>query len=291
MKTAASCFCLLLCSVLCLLSAGCSVGRVEARTEEYSFTESVREISVNCSECDVVLLPGGEGECRVVCRETDRITHEVKLSGGKLTVERKTSGFGSSWNLTNIPLNVTVYLPQGEYETLAVKTSSGSISIAEEFSFTDVSLESSSGAILINAAVAGELHTVSSSGDQYIGAVSPHSVAAQSSSGNIELGEGQPGSVSMKASSGNVRLFGVVAGTLDVETSSGDVTLTRCDAGRIGIRTSSGDITGSLTSAKDFRSDTSSGSVSLPPSGGTDVCELHTSSGDIRITLETAEEP
>ncbi len=291
MKTAASCFCLLLCSVLCLLSAGCSVGRVEARTEEYSFTESVREISVNCSECDVVLLSGEEEGGRVVCRETDRITHEVKLSDGKLTVERKTSGFGTSWDLTNIPLNVAIYLPQGEYGALAVKTSSGSISIAEEFTFADASLESSSGAILINAAVTGELHIVSSSGNQYIGAMSPRSVTAQSSSGNIELGEGQPGSVSLKASSGDVRLFGVVAGTLDTETSSGDVTLQLCDAGRIGIRTSSGDITGSLTSAKDFRTKTSSGNVSLPPSGGTDVCELETSSGDIRITVEPPQKP
>ncbi len=278
---------ILFAALFCLAAAGCSGGTAEARTREYSFTEPVREISVQCTECDVVLLAGEDGACRVTCKETDRITHEVKLSDGKLTVERQKNGFGVSWNLTNIPMEITVYLPQGAYDALAVKTTSGGIWVAEEFSFTDVSLESTSGGILINAAVTGELRAVSTSGSQYIGAVSPRSVIAQSTSGNIELGEGQPDSVRMKATSGDVRLFGVRAGTLDAETSSGDVTLQRCDAGRIGIRTTSGDVTGSLLSTKDFRAATTSGSVSIPPSGGEDVCELHTTSGDIRLTVET----
>ena len=282
--TLTSVVCLLL---ACLLLSGCSLLRqtkATAVTNTHDVRDAFSDISVSCSECDVKLLPATDGACTVVCREAEQIPHAVEVRSNTLYIERQQTK--KNLLIINIPLVIEIYLPQKAYDRLTVSTSSGSIDVAADFTFDSATLKSSSGAIRVAAAVTGDLTANTSSGAIYMEQTSPAALTLESSSGSIHLDDVRGGAADLTSSSGDVKLTDtVLSGALRVHTSSGDVTLSACDAASISIRTSSGNVSGTLRSAKDFRTQTSSGSVSVPDAAGTDPCEIHTSSGNIRITL------
>ena len=78
----------------------------------------------------------------------------------------------------------------------------------------------------------------------------------------------------------------VASGSIRAETTTGDVTLTRADAATLYLKTTSGAVTGSLLTPKIFYTDTTSGSVSAPKYTEGGICEIKTTSGDIRVTVQ-----
>ena len=256
-------------------------------TNTYTFEDTVKNIEVNCSECDIKLSPGEDDSIHVVCKEADRIHHTVQVKNDTLMVDRdKDKGLSLSFG-TIRELVVEIYLPEKEYEELSVSSSSGDIDIDEDFLFDSITLDSSSGDVECEASASGTLRAETTSGDQEYEGVSAGSVTVHSSSGEISLSTVRCAKADIKASSGDVELEDVIVdGKLEIETSSGEVELRKCDAGSIRIETSSGDVTGSLLSKKNFSTKTSSGDVHIPDSSEGGSCEIRTSSGDIRINVK-----
>ena len=87
-------------------------------------------------------------------------------------------------------------------------------------------------------------------------------------------------------STGSVDLGASVDGRLTIETSTGDVRLDHCDAGQITVKTTTGDVTGSLRTEKEFIAKTSTGDIDVPDTTSGGKCEITTSTGDIRITVD-----
>jgi DUF4097 and DUF4098 domain-containing protein YvlB len=77
-----------------------------------------------------------------------------------------------------------------------------------------------------------------------------------------------------------------VTGHIQAETTSGSIRFTRADAATLHLKTTSGSVTGSLLTPKIFYTDTTSGSVDVPKSTEGGHCEIETTSGSIRITIE-----
>ena len=48
-------------------------------TKEYTLDDSFRKISVGVGTADVRLVPSGESTTRVVCREDEKIRHDVAV--------------------------------------------------------------------------------------------------------------------------------------------------------------------------------------------------------------------
>jgi DUF4097 and DUF4098 domain-containing protein YvlB len=94
------------------------------------------------------------------------------------------------------------------------------------------------------------------------------------------------GELDLDVNTGDVTLTDTVAsGNLRAETTTGDVTLTRADAATLHLKTTSGSVKGSLRTPKIFYTDTTSGSVDVPRSTEGGICEIKTTSGDIRVTI------
>lgn len=281
---------------------------VSFETNTYAVDDGFTSISVNGAECDIKLRPSGDGSCKVVCHESDKISHTVSVENNELIVERHDNRrwyeyIGAYWG----SMEVVIYIPQGEYEELYALNLSGDIDIPEGYTFGSAEIQSTSGNINFKADVSGELSIQTTSGDIYIGEITSENLAAASTSGNLTIKNvTAQNAIGIQTVSGDVEVSGVrckniaadtSSGDLEfrdvimtddmyVESVSGDVDLYRCDADSLWINTSSGDVSGTLLTEKIFLTDTSSGDIDVPRSTSGGKCEITTVSGDIEFDIE-----
>lgn len=281
-------------------------------TNTHEITEKFTRLTIDTETADVTLALSEDGACRVVCREDEKIeTHAVKVEEGTLFIECKNL---KKWYHYVIPHfshspEITVYLPQSALDSLSVDLSTGDITVPEGFSFGEVALTHSTGAIHFDSAVTNGLSIKGSTGHVTLGngaAVGGDLVITQTTghanialngesreikittdTGKIALSGATAQKIDLKASTGDVKISNTVATeSLAVETSTGDVTLESVDAPTIEIETDTGDVKGTLRSEKIFFVETSTGKIDVPrgTSGGT--CDIETSTGNVTVTIE-----
>lgn len=265
------------------------MGTMEPVTHTYAPEEAFRSISVWGSECDVRLLPSEDNVCRVVCRETDRITHTVTVKNGTLLIERTDDRkwyehIGVTWNYWG-PVEVEVHLPKGDYDELRIRTVSGDVEVPESFSFARAEVEGTSGSIRFAAAVGGDLSVKSVSGDIRVDTVKADgALALKTVSGRQRISQVSCRSAAIHTTSGDVTMSDVtVSGELRMEAVSGDLELADCDAESLRIKTVSGSVTGRLLTDKAFAVSTVSGAIRVPDGTEGGPCEVKTTSGDVRF--------
>ena len=302
--------------ILCAAAAAfCDFGSGGMNTmslvrKTYSVGQDFSAVSISDESSNVRLLPSGDGECRVICSESEngKLHYDVTVSEGVLTVQRidqrdLLERVGISFGGTDLEL----YLPKTEYDRLTVRTSSGGIRVPEDFRFGEAQGEASSGGIIFSASVDESLTLNAASGSISVSGVSPRSLSASALSGSVTLeavnaeetlyGETSSGTLSLtgvrcgeltaQSTSGGIHLTDVVAsGTVTAQSSSGSVRLNQCDGAELFIRTSSGGVSGTLLSDKVFLTETASGSVRVPRTVTGGACEITTSSGSIDISIQ-----
>ena len=226
-----------------------ALSTVEYVTNTYEIEEDFSEISILADTVDVTLSRSDDGSCRIVCREAQREVHTVSVIGDTLTIQVQNK---KTWHdyigiATKSP-RITLYLPQAGYNSLTSKTSTGDVAIhGLAFGTVDISV----------------------------------------STGDIRLCDVSCKSLTTTGNTGDVSLENVLAeGRISIERSTGDVIFSSCDAAEIFVKTSTGDVFGSLRSEKVFVTTTSTGDVWCPSSASGGRCEIVTSTGDIKISLE-----
>lgn len=283
---------------------------MEPRTNTYTLAEGFSNIKVWGAECDVRLLPSGDGACTVLCNETDRITHTVTVKNGTLTIERTDNRkwfehIGFTWNYWG-PIEVTVYLPERAYKDLDIRTVSGDVEIPDGFSFSRAEVDGTSGDVSFTAEVEGDLFLKTVSGGIRVGRTAPETLTVESTSGKVivdsaevrtafscktisgtqEISNLTCQNATVYSTSGSVLASDLIASdSIRMENVSGSLKLSRCDADALWLKTVSGDVTGILCTDKVFVTHTTSGSIHVPDavSGGT--CEVKTVSGSIDFDL------
>ncbi len=291
----------------------------------YSVEEGFTALELRTGAGDVRLLPSDDGKCRVECMENEEQTHRVEVKDGVLRVARQVGDpTGVSFRFVERDC-VRVYLPERAYERLTLETSSGDVDCPAEFSFGEALVETSSGDAAFRSGVSGDLTVSAASGNVTVEGVSPASLSVSTASGSIRIVGVAAGDLSLSAASGdlsleNVALSGeaklrtssgdqslknvscaslnaesssgekrltdvLASGELRCESSSGDLILLRCDADSLSLSATSGEVRGSLLTEKIFFTETSGGSVRVPRSMSGGKCEVHTTSGDIRLTV------
>ncbi len=278
--------------------------------ETYTYDESyaVENIAIDVTESDVRLVASPNGELQIKCIESNKIYHEIKIENGTLYITRTDTRkwFERIFNIYLSEISVTVYLPEGQYGSLDVKTVSGDIAAEVNATFDTAELESASGDVKFLANADENLILTSVSGDivlygvktksTYISStsgsidISDVSIAAaaeiKTTSGEIDITSANAEQIYVKSTSGSVELENTVAlSLLKVETTSGDISFDLCDAEKLWLESVSGDVYGSLLSGKIYSTDTVSGRVSVPPTtvtGG--ECRISTTSGNIKIS-------
>lgn len=289
---------------------GCDLSKLNTKnyiTTTFEITETFNSIDVDTSGANIVLAVSEDGQCKVVCHDSDDIEYSAKVVNDTLTVSHKVVNFEfiSFDVFVNEEIAVTVYLPENIYNKVSLNASSGSIKVPSDFGFMYADLRCSSGSISCSAVISDTLTAKTSSGSTTINNFNGDEIQVSSSSGSINLNNVSYDTMTITASSGSVNFDNCEGNDLNVETSSGSISLRnvisdvmtitassgsvsfdRCDGNDINVETSSGSVKGTLLTSKKFVTDTSSGSVHVPSDDAADgTCNITTSSGSIKINI------
>lgn len=286
------------------------MGTMESVKNTYALTEGFSNITVRAAESDVRLLPSEDGTCKVLCNETDKITHTVAVESGTLTIRRVDNRkwyeqIGFIWNASS-PIEVIIYLPARTYEALYVRTASGNVEVPSDLSFVRAEVDGTSGDICFTAAVEGELLLKSVSGDIQVSGTAPETLTVQSTSGDVMVDSVKVSTefscktisgaqkvsdltchhATVYSTSGSVIVSDLIASeSIRMEAVSGSLKLSRCDADTLWLKTVSGDVTGTLCTEKVFVTYTTSGGIRVPDTASGGTCEVRTVSGSINLDV------
>ncbi len=276
-------------------------------TNEHEITEEIKDITLATDTADIVFAVSEDGKNKVVCYEETKAKHSVTSQEGKLTVQVENK---KQW-YDNIGINfgtpkITVYLQQGEYGQLSVKSSTGDIEIPNAFAFTSLDISVSTGDVKSQASVAGNAEIKTSTGGIHLENISVGTLDLSVSTGRITVtnavcvgdikisvstGKTVMSTVACKnltsnGNTGDISLTGVVASEkFSIERSTGDVKFDGSDASEILVTTDTGDVTGTLLTDKIFIIDTDTGEKEFPNTVTGGKCEVTTDTGDIKISI------
>ena len=283
------------------------LGSENYETNTKIIAEDFKNISINTETSDIAFLPSADGECRVVCYEEKKASHEVFVEDGILKILLKDErswydhvsfGFQSP--------KVTVYLPEAEYGALKLNATTGDVDLPKDFSFKAMDLSLTTGDLKIGSAVQEKAKINLSTGDVRIENTKLGSLDLSMATGRVSLsGLVCLGDINVSHTTGDARLNGVDCRSLIMDGSTGDIDMTSviaekefkitrstgdvefsdCDAAEIFIKTRTGDVEGSLLSEKVFFPSTSTGDIEVPRTDKGGRCEIITTTGDIEIDI------
>ena len=280
---------------------------VKYETNNYEIDENFNDISINTDTADITFISSDDEKFRVVCCEENKSKHFVVVEDNTLTInvvnEKKWYEYiGINFGAPKI----AVYIPQGEYGELSIKSSTGHIEIPKDFKFESIDVLESTGDVKNYASAAGDIKIKTNTGDIWVEnvsagtmdlSVSTGEVIAQSvtsegdvkvsvSTGDTKLTDVSCKSVISTGSTGDITLKNVFAKEkFYIERSTGDIKLEKSDAETIKIETDTGDVTGTLLTDKIFITETSTGDISVPKTVAGGKCEITTNTGDINIKI------
>ncbi len=274
----------------------------------YEFGEKISNINVEGAE--VKIVPTKDDKTVVETHETTKFTYSVETSGDNLSIkgddDRKWYDYIGVFNTWPY---VTVYLPEGEYNKLAVDNDVDGIKVQNGFTFGSVDLVSTTGSINYSSDVKGDLRIQSStgsisahevvSGDVSIkastGSIKTENIEAadiklEASSGSIKATEVKGANMVVKATSGSLHLEDITAADLSLEDKSGSIHVERASLTNVYASSTSGSVHLNCVIAQNvINADATSGSVNLKGCDGKDIA-LKTTSGSVNAKLLTNKE-
>ena len=277
-------------------------------TNTHTVSDSFTDISIETDTADILFALSGDDTCKVVCREKDKMQHAVSVDNGVLKIHvedtRKWYDYvGIAFGHTQI----TLYLPESAYRSVAVKAGTSDVALPRELSFDSMKISLSTGDVSNFASVTQTAEIKTTTGNIWVEDISAgtmdlsvttgyvtvsnvtcsEDVTVDVSTGDIRLTDLTCKNLTSTGSTGDLDLTNVVAtGKFSFERSTGDIEFDKCDASEIFVETSTGDVTGSLLSDKVYITQTSTGDVDVPKTTTGGRCEINTSTGDIEIRIE-----
>ena len=285
-----------------------NLSTIQYETSTYAISEDFHDLSVVTDTADIRFLPAEDGKCTVICEEEDNAKHAVEVKDGKLTITLQNK---KAWR-DYIGINfrspkIVVYLPQEQYGDVKIQGSTCDVDITKDFSFASLDISVSTGDVKNYASASGSVKIKTSTGHISVEKISAGTLELKVNTGDVTVCEVTcEDDVKLTVSTGNASLSGILCSNLTtngdtgdlflsnviatgkfcIERTTGDVKFDACDAAELMVETDTGDVIGSLLSAKIFFAEAETGSVHVPKTTTGGRCEITTSTGDIRITIE-----
>lgn len=283
------------------------LGTEKYETNTHEVRENFTDISITTDTANISFVATEDGECKVVCYESEKIRHEVRVEDGSLIINVVDDRRWYEYIGINFATpKITVYLPEKEYGALSIHSSTGHTDIPKEFKFKSVDISQSTGDVTSYASVKDQLKIKTSTGDIHVESIYAETIVLSVSTGHVTLtdahcagniditvstGKAQVTDVeclsfNTKGSTGNIDLTNVIAEEkISATRTTGDVTFHCSDAPNIVVNTDTGDVSGTLNTEKVFICETDTGHIDVPKTTGGGKCEITTDTGDIKIKL------
>lgn len=280
---------------------------VSYETNCHELQEEYKNISLVTDTADVVFMPSEGQTTSVVCHEQKNVKHTVTVKDDTLVIAiddtRKWYDYiGIHFGETKI----TVYIPQGEFGALSVRTDTGDVEIPKEYAFESIDISGSTGNVKSYAYAVASMKIQTSTGDISVENVSAGALDLWASTGhitvsdvtcqkdaNIRVSTGKTTLTNLSCknltstgTTGNITLKQVIATEkFSIQRGTGDVQFNGCDAAEILVKTDTGDVVGSLLTDKIFIAQTDTGKVDVPKSVTGGKCEVTTDTGNIKLHI------
>lgn len=277
-------------------------------TNNYEINEKYKNISIVTDTTDIVFIASENTKCYVECYERGNAKHSVEVKDGTLVIKEVNS---RKW-YEHIGINlgspkISVYIPQGEYGALSIRSSTGDVKIPKDFKFSSIDISGSTGDVTSYASASGKVKMTASTGHINVQGISANELELSVSTGKITASDITcEGNVTAKVSTGKTYLTNITCKNVisngntgdiylknviatqqfSIKRSTGDVNLALSDAPEIFVETDTGDVSGALLSEKIFITKTSTGDIDVPKTLRGGKCEITTSTGDIIITVK-----
>lgn len=277
-------------------------------TNSYDIGEAFDSISVNTDIADVEFLRSDDGKRRVECYEEENAKHTVDVKGGTLSIDIDNKKKWYNYVGFNFETpKITVYLDDSDYNALTVKSSTGHVTVPKNFKFESIDIELSTGDVKCMASASGLIKIKATTGSITVSGANAKELDLTATTGKVTLSDiACEGDVKVDTTTGKTELTELkcenlmstgstgaavlkcVTATkkLSVTRSTGKITLDSSDGGELFLKTSTGDVNGSLLTDKVFVTHTSTGSIDVPKTTSGGVCEISTSTGNIKITVK-----
>jgi len=280
---------------------------VKYENNDHVINEDYRDISVITETADVVFVPSENLITSVSCYEQKNTKHSVTVKGGALVIEVVDTRKWYEYIGINFGTpKITVSIPQGEYGTLSVKSTTGCVEIPKDFKFECVDVSVSTGKVTNHASASELIKIKTSTGKVCVENVSADILDLSVTTGNVDVSNvncesditvgvstGKAYFTNTKCknfvssgSTGDIFLDNVIAeDRISIKRSTGDVKFNGCDAGELSIKTDTGDVKGDLLTEKVFWAQTDTGKLDVPKSLTGGKCEINTNTGDIVMSI------
>lgn len=274
----------------------------------HEINEAYKDISILTDTADVVFVTAAGQDTRVECYENEKVQHSVSVKDGTLVIEaRDTRKWYDHIGLFFKSPKITVTLPAKEYGVLSVKSSTGDVEIAEDFSFESVDVSENTGNVICRASASEYIRIKTDTGDITVEGLSSGKLDLSTSTGKVTVTDVTcEQDIKVSVSTGKTFFDGVTCEDLasdgstgdlhlkdvkalckfSLERSTGNIKFEGSDAAEIYAKTDTGSIKGTLLTGKMFSAKSDTGRVSVPDSTDGGKCELLTDTGNIKIEIE-----
>lgn len=288
-------------------------------TNEYVIDECFTHVNISTDIADVKIMPALDGITRVICYEQENQTHTVKEHLGDLYIQLDDD---RAWH-EHIAINfkkpkIELYIPEGEYGLLKIRSDTGDIKIYDVSTFERISIEAMTGDIDLGVHAKDNITATVRTGDIQLREVSANTLYASTGTGDLVISKAYYGAtiqaycstgrvklqditggdnpvmienqeysfIQVAGRTGYIELENVVAqGEIRINAVTGSVTFKNCDAAAINVEASTGHIKGNFLTPKVISASTNTGKVDVPESTEGGPCDIKTTTGSIKITF------
>ena len=233
----------------------------------HEITQDFQNISIHVDTADVRFLPSGDGTCKVVFTETEKLRHVAAVEHDTLYIGLQDSRHWYEQMFTPGNLSAEIYLPQSRYVSLEFESDTGDLHMPGAFLFSMADIETDTADVDWQADLSGKISVSVDTGDILLMGLSA-------------------GSLELDCDTGDVKIVNTVAlKTIEIEADTGDVFFDRADAESIRVETDTGDVTGTFLTEKLFRAESDTGRVEVPWDTRGGDCIVISDTGDIRLSI------
>lgn len=276
-------------------------------TTEHKISQTFRHISIVTDTADIVFAPSEAATSSVVCYELQNVKHSAKVKDETLVIALEdTRQWHEHIGIFIGSAKMTVYLPQGEYGDLSIKSTTGDVEIPKEFSFDRMDISGTTGDVTCCASALNAVKIRTTTGKICVENTSVGSLDLSVTTGKITAsgvicqGDAKltltTGKTNLKdiecknlvshGNTGDIFLKNVIAAEgFSIERSTGDVSFEASDAAEIFVKTNTGDVTGTLLSEKVFVTYTDSGRADVPQTSKGGRCEIKVGTGEVELEI------
>ena len=253
---------------------------------EHRIPEAFDSILIDTEDCHVsFVLFEGEADAHVVIRERERTHHSVLVEDGTLKIEmidnrRWMDYVGICWK----NMDMTVYLPQKQYESVQITTDTGDIQIPEAVSANEMVLRASTGQILCSGITADSLDCGTSTGGIRVLDSASAVMKLEASTGTVELENVTGTEIYLRTSTGKTEIEHLICKTLTCKSSTGDVDLEWVKAEEyLQVSTSTGNVEIENSETATVNIETSTGDVQVPAAWADSEMRIESDTGKIHF--------